>query len=50
MTNHAPISKVSRLEVVSTGARRRWTFEEQQRIFARSCGGSRGAGWRAKAG
>jgi transposase len=30
MTDHTPISKVSRLEVVSTGARRRWTLEEKQ--------------------
>ncbi|WP_456781971.1 IS66-like element accessory protein TnpA [Bradyrhizobium sp. USDA 3315] len=33
--------KVSRLEVVSTGARRHWTFEEKQRIVAESYGGSR---------
>ena len=36
MTDHTPISKVSRLEVVSTGARRRWTLEEKQRIVAES--------------
>jgi transposase len=41
MTNHTPISKVSRLEVVSTGARRRWTLEEKQRIVAESYGGPR---------
>lgn len=34
-----PMPKVSRLEVVSTGARRRWTLEEKQRIVAESYGG-----------
>ena len=33
--------KVSRLEVISTGARRRWTLEEKQRIVAESYGGLR---------
>ena len=33
--------KVSRLEVISTGARRRWTFEEKQRIVAESYDGPR---------
>src|SRR5271165_6080361 len=41
MTDHTPNSKVSRLEVVSTGARRRWTLEEKQRIIAESYGGPR---------
>src|ERR1700761_2004272 len=41
MTDHTPISKVSRLEVVSTGARRRWTLEEKQRIVAESYSGPR---------
>ena len=41
MTDHTPSSKVSRLEVVSTGARRRWTLEEKQRIVAESYGGPR---------
>ena len=41
MTDHTPNSKVSRLEVVSTGARRRWTLEEKQRIVAESYGGPR---------
>ncbi|MFQ3459344.1 transposase [Bradyrhizobium sp. UFLA01-814] len=41
MTDHTSISKVSRLEVVSTGARRRWTLEEKQRIVAESYGGPR---------
>ena len=41
MTDHTPISKISRLEVVSTGARRRWTLEEKQRIVAESYGGPR---------
>jgi transposase len=33
------MSKVSRMEVVSTGARRRWTLEEKRRIVAESYGG-----------
>ncbi|WLA44548.1 transposase [Bradyrhizobium elkanii] len=33
--------KVSRLEVVSTGARRRWTLEEKQPIVAESYSGPR---------
>src|SRR5665213_2230616 len=41
MTDHTPNSKVCRLEVVSTGARRRWTLEEKQRIVAESYGGPR---------
>ena len=41
MTDHTPISKVSRLEVVATGARRRWTLEEKQRIVAESYDGPR---------
>jgi transposase len=41
MTDHTPISKVSRLEVISTGARRRWTLEEKRRIVAESYGGPR---------
>ena len=41
MTDHTPNSKVSRLEVVSTGARRRWTLEEKQRIVAESYVGRR---------
>jgi transposase len=36
MTEHTPISKVSRIEVISTGARRRWTLAEKQRIVAES--------------
>ena len=36
MTDHMPISKVSRLEVISTGARRRWTVAEKRRIVAES--------------
>ena len=36
MTDHTPISKVSRLDVISTGARRRWTLDEKQRIVAES--------------
>ena len=30
------MSKVSRLDVISSGARRRWTLEEKQRIVAES--------------
>src|SRR5438270_14080322 len=41
MTDHTPNLKVSRLEVVSTGARRRWTLQEKQRIVAESYGGPR---------
>src|SRR5712664_652400 len=41
MTDHMPISKVSRLDVISTGARRRWTLAEKQRIVAESYGGPR---------
>lgn len=33
--------KVSRLEVIETGARRRWTLEEKQRIVAESFSGRR---------
>lgn len=41
MTDHMPMPNVSRLEVVSTGARRRWTLEEKQRIVAESYSGPR---------
>ena len=41
MTDHTPISKISRLEVITTGARRRWTLLEKQRIVAESQGGRR---------
>ena len=34
------MSKVSRLDVISSGARRRWTLEEKQRIVAESYAGS----------
>src|SRR4051794_15223077 len=36
MTEHTPMSSVSRLEVITTGARRRWTLEEKRRIVAES--------------
>jgi transposase len=36
MTDHTPISPVSRVEVISTGARRRWTLAEKRRIVAES--------------
>jgi transposase len=35
------MSKVSRLEVIQTGARRRWSTEEKRRIVAESEGGLR---------
>lgn len=41
MTDHTPISKISRLDIVSTGARRRWTLAEKQRIVAESYSGPR---------
>jgi transposase len=41
MTDHTPIPKISRLEVIATGARRRWTLEEKQRIVAESYSGPR---------
>ena len=41
MTDHTPMPKVSRLEVISTGARRRWTLGEKQRIVAESHDGRR---------
>ncbi|MGY4501103.1 transposase [Bradyrhizobium sp. GM24.11] len=41
MSDHTPISKVSRLDVISTGARRRWTLAEKQRIVAESYSGQR---------
>jgi hypothetical protein len=41
MTDHTPSSKLSRPEVVSTGARRRWTLEEKQRLVAESYEGPR---------
>jgi transposase len=36
MTGHTTIPKVSRLEVIETGARRRWTLAEKRRIVAES--------------
>jgi transposase len=36
MTDHTTMPKISRLEVVATGARRRWTPEAKQRIVAES--------------
>src|ERR1700684_1079467 len=36
MTGHTPMSKVARLDVISSGARRRWTLDEKQRIVAES--------------
>lgn len=41
MTDHTPMSRVSRLEVVSTDARRRWTLAEKHQIVAESYGGPR---------
>lgn len=39
MTTHTTMPKVSRIEVVTTGARRRWTLEEKRRIVTESYGG-----------
>lgn len=39
MTGHTTMPKVSRIEVVSTSARRRWPLEEKRRIVAESYGG-----------
>jgi len=36
MVSHTPMSSVSRLEVITTGARRRWTLAEKRRIVAES--------------
>src|SRR5215217_9062283 len=36
MTEHTTMSSVSRLEVITTGARRRWTLDEKHRIVAES--------------
>ena len=36
MTDYTPMSKVARLDVISSGARRRWTLEEKHRIVAES--------------
>ena len=41
MTAHTTMSQVSRIEVVSTGSRRRWTLDEKRRIVAESYGGPR---------
>ena len=41
MTDHTPIPQVSRLDVMSTGARRRWSSAEKQRIVAKSYDGRR---------
>jgi transposase len=41
MTGHTPMPKISRLEVIETGARRRWTPEEKQRIVGESFGAPR---------
>jgi transposase len=36
MTGHTPMLKVARLDVISSGARRRWSLDEKQRIVAES--------------
>ncbi len=36
MTDHTPMSKVARLEVISVGARRHWALAEKQRIVTES--------------
>jgi hypothetical protein len=37
-SRHTTMSKVSRVEVISTGARQRWTLQERRRIVAESYG------------
>ena len=41
MPSDTPMPKFSHLEVITTGARRRWTLEEKQRIVAESFSGRR---------
>jgi len=41
MTDHTPTPQVSRLDVISTGARRRWSSAEKQRIVVESYGAPR---------
>ena len=41
MTEHTPIPKTSRLDVISTGTRRRWTLEGKHRIVAENYSGPR---------
>jgi transposase len=41
MTNHTTMPKVSTLEVIQTGSRRRWTVEEKLRIVGESFGAPR---------
>lgn len=41
MAGHKGISRVSRLEVVELGRRRRWSDEEKIRIIEESCAGPR---------
>src|SRR5919202_882961 len=43
MDDHTPMPTVSRLEVITTGARRRWSRAEKLRIVAESYAGDRGA-------
>src|SRR5215210_2137553 len=41
MTENTPMSSVSRIEVIATGSRRRWTLDEKLRIVAESYGAPR---------
>lgn len=41
MADHTTMPQISRLEVIATGARRRWTPEAKQRIIAESFAGPR---------
>jgi transposase len=41
MTDDTPTPKISRLEVITTGARRRWSPEEKLRIVSESMGAGR---------
>jgi|SRR5215468_2936959 len=41
MTGHTTVPKVSRLEVIETGARRRWPLDQKRRIVVESQAGAR---------
>jgi len=43
MDDHTPMPQVSRLEVIASGSRRRWTLAEKRRIVAESYSIRRGA-------
>lgn len=41
MTDHTTMPKLSRIEVIATGSRRRWSAEEKHRIVAEALSGPR---------